>query len=135
MKQRYNAPWAYGGYRALQKLTSERGPAPKYVPPPEPKMQVEDVIEEVHHVAANTGRTDIVCVLVHPEDYHELLSGMNSMRYQIPPDRPFFSENPGLPPTGPSSMFQVMAITTGVGQVDIRMDSHINKGSIVVVTK
>ena len=136
MKQRPNAPWALeGSYRALQKLSSKRGPAPKYIHPPEPKMTVEDVIEKVHDTAANTFGIEIVCAMIHPENYHELLNEMHATRYQMPPEFSYFSENPGLPSTGPSSMYKVMGVMTGVGMVEVRSDMSINKGSILVVTK
>jgi hypothetical protein len=98
-------------------------------------MKVEEIIEKVHDAVDKSGKTSVVCVLVHPEDYHDLLQGMDYMRYRLPPEPPIFSENGGLPPAGPSSIFEGIAVMTGVGKVEIRENVHINKGSIVVVTK
>lgn len=137
MKQKFNAPWASGPYRALQKLSSKRGPAPRYAPPPEPEMDVGEVIEAVHDYYSKHIPRKIVCVLLHPENYNQVLRAheQDFYRCRIPPaPSEIFSENPGLPDpwhTLPSTRKHMLY--TGAGPVEIRLDPHIQKGHVAVV--
>jgi len=118
-RRRSDAPWPLlGPYRGLQELSSER-------PPPEPQMCADDVLEEIHRVAASTP-WPIKQVLLHPKNYNQIIHQLSHC-YITPPG---FSYLP--PPTIPFG-FSKMILQTGVGPVEVKSEPNTQKGKIIVV--